>query len=159
MFDAKSLNAAMTAYLKQGLEAPTANQLARFGDFTGGNAKSLVAISQAMAEAQKAGKLTNKTYEEFQKSAPGLAKAFEELAGGQKKAASATIAFDKFNAALREGKLKALEPYTGALDELDNTLIGKFKGGLTSLKEQLVQLGSASYGELYGKKKIGRAHV
>ena len=150
MFDAKSLNAAMSAYLQKGLQAPTANQLARFGDFTGGDAKSLTSIASAMATAQKTGKVTAETYKEFQKTAPGLAKAFEEMAGGEKAAESATIAFDKFNAAIQEGKLKALEPYKGALDEINNTLIGKFKGGLAALKEQITRIGSVSWGELYG---------
>ena len=150
MFGAEAGNA-VAAYAKAGQKVD-ANQLARLGDFAAGDPKAFASIAGAMAQAQKAGKLTGETYKEFQKTAPGLAAAFEELAGGAKNAENATISFDTFNKALQEGKLKALEPYNGALNEINNTLMGKFKGGLAVLKETLTQLGSTSYKELYGAK-------
>lgn len=150
MFGAEAGNA-VAAYARVGQKVD-ANQLARLGDFTAGDPKAFATIAGAMAQAQKAGELTGETYKEFQKSAPGLAAAFEELAGGADKAESAKISFDQFNKALQEGKLKSLEPYNGALNEINNTLVGKFKGGLAVLKESLTVLGSTSYKELFGAK-------
>jgi hypothetical protein len=162
-FGEQAISGAMTAQMQAGGKANGAfrGQLTRYGDFTGGDPKALQAISSAMSTAQfkgtgkMKGKISGETYAEMQKSAPGMAAAFEEMAGGANKAnaaaAAGKISFDAFNAAIMEGKLKALEPYNGALAAINNTVIMKLKANLAGLKEQITSVGLGSFKELYGK--------
>lgn len=120
-------------------------RLTRMADFAMGDPKTLQSISAAFSLMQKEGKVTTDVYAQLQEASPALAQAFEEMAGGQKQAASAAeqgkISFTEFNNAMMEGKLKALEPFNGALDAINNTLIGQLKGSLVSIKEDLTQMG------------------
>lgn len=161
-FGEQAISGAMTAQMRAGGQANGAfrGQLTRYGDFTGGDPKALQAISSAMSTAQfkgsgkMKGKISGDTYSEMQKSAPGMAEAFEEMAGGADKANAAAaggkISFDAFNKAIMEGKLKSLEPYNGALAAINNTVIMKLKKNLAGLKEQVTSIGLGSFKELYG---------
>ena len=148
MFSDAALTSMMSARAQAGqrVDAPFRNQLARLADFSGGDEKALTSINQAMINGAKAGKVTGEVYQELQKSAPMLAKAFEEMTGGEEAAAKAadagTMSFEKFNEAIMKGELEALKPYNGALNEINNTVIGKLKGGFRTLKEDLTDLGS-----------------
>lgn len=143
----ESLGAIMAEQMKQTgrIDAEFQQRLVRMGDFAMGDPKALQGIAAAFSLMQKKGKVTADVYSQLQSASPALAKAFEEMAGGEKKAASAaakgSITFAAFNKALEEGKLKALAPYNGALDAINDTLIGRLKGTLTSVKEDLTQLG------------------
>lgn len=127
------------------IDAQFQQRLVRLGDFAAGDPKTLQSIAAAFSQMQKQGKVTTDVYGALQKASPPLAKAFEELAGGQKKAeraaAKGTITFEQFNKAVLEGNLEALKPYAGALDEINNTLIGRLKGTLTVVKEEFTNLG------------------
>lgn len=127
------------------MDAQFQQRLTRMADFAMGDPKTLQSIAAAFGEMQKQGKVTAEVYSQLQQSSPALAKAFEEMAGGEKQAAAAaakgSISFNEFSKAMLEGKLKALEPYNGALDDINNTLIGRLKGTLVSVKEDLTQLG------------------
>lgn len=156
MFSDAGLQRAMTEQLQHGQQTGGAfrNQLARLGDFSGGDEKKLLLMNKAMAQAAEAGKITQTVYDELTKASPALGKAFEEMTGGPKQAADAakngTISFQQFQQALMEGKLKALEPYNGALNEINNTVMGKFKGAIRSIKEQLTGISETSANALYG---------
>lgn len=156
MFSDAGLQRAMTEQLQHGQQTGGAfrNQLARLGDFSGGDEKKLLLMNKAMAQAAEAGKITQTVYDELTKASPALGKAFEEMAGGPKQAADAakngTISFQQFQQALMEGKLKALEPYNGVLNEINNTVMGKFKGAVRSIKEQLTGISETSANALYG---------
>lgn len=127
------------------IDAQFQQRLVRMADFAMGDPKALQSISAAFGEMQKQGKVTADVYSQLQSASPALAKAFEELAGGEKQAAAAaaagSISFEQFNKAMMEGKLKALQPFNGALDAINDTLIGRLKGTLVSIKEDLTQLG------------------
>lgn len=150
MFSDAALTGMMSARAQAGqrVDAPFRNQLARLADFSGGDEKALTSINQAMINGAKAGKVTGEVYQELQKSAPALAKAFQEMTGGEEAATKAadagTMSFDKFNEAIMKGELEALKPYNGALNEINNTVMGKLKGGLRTLKEDLTDLGSGA---------------
>ena len=166
-FGEAALSGAMTAQMQAGGQADGAfrGQLTRYADFSGGDPKALQSMSAAMSNAQfkgtgkMKGKISGDTYSEMQKSAPGMAAAFEEMAGGIDKANAAAsggkISFDAFNAAIMEGKLKSLEPYNGALAAINNTVIMKLKANLAGLKEQITSVGLGSFKELYGAPGSG----
>jgi hypothetical protein len=157
-FGEEALSGILTRQLQSGGQVTGAfrSQLTRYADYAMGDPKVLAEIAGAMAEAQKEGKITSGVYEQLTKASPALAEAFKEMAGGQKEADAAaqkgSMTFERFNQVLMEGKLKALEPYNGALEAINNTVIGRFKIGLASIKEQLTSLGLGSFQELYGTR-------
>ena len=142
-----SLGAIMSEQMKATgrIDSEFQQRLTRMGDFAGGDPKQLQAIAAAFSEMEKKGKVTADVYSALKSASPALGKAFEELAGGEKKAAGAaasgSVSFREFEKALYEGKLKALAPYNGALEAINNTLIGRLKGTLTTVKEDLTDLG------------------
>jgi len=147
MFDAKTMGSIIQSAASQGktIDAAFRNQLARYADYAMGDPKKLAEIQKTMMQAEKDKKITAKTYAELQQSAPMLAKAFDEMAGGTAKGAAAakagTVSYQKFFAAVNEGKLKALLPFNGALEQINNTLIGRLKASFRGVKEQLTRLG------------------
>jgi len=147
MFDAKTMGSIIQSAASQGktIDAAFRNQLARYADYAMGDPKKLAEIQKTMMQAEKDKKITAKTYADLQQSAPMLAKAFDEMAGGTAKGAAAakagTISYAKFFAAVNEGKLKALLPFNGALEQINNTLIGRLKASFRGIKEQLTRLG------------------
>ena len=147
MFDAKTMGSIIQSAASQGktIDAAFRNQLARYADYAMGDPKKLAEIQKTMMQAEKDKKITAKTYADLQQSAPMLAKAYDELAGGTAKGAAAakagTISYQKFFAAVNEGKLKALLPFNGALEQINNTLIGRLKASFRGVKEQLTRLG------------------
>lgn len=148
MFSDQAMTGMMNARLKAGRSVGSdyRNELARLADFTGGDEKALTSLNQAMIGAAKSGKITGETYQELLKTAPGLAKAFEEMAGGEKNAQKAAdagkISYQAFNDAIMKGDLEALKPYKGSLDEINNTVMGKFKGAIRTIKEEFVSVGT-----------------
>ena len=156
MFSDAALQQTMSAQLGAGQQVGGAfrSQLARLGDFTGGDEKSLIALNEAMAKGAKAGKITTDVYALLAQGSPAVAAAFEEMAGGADKAegaaANGSISFASFHKTLMDGKLKSLEPYNGALNEINNTAVGKFKSGIRVIKEQLTEVSQVSANVLYG---------
>lgn len=147
MFDEKTMNSIIQSAAMQGkqIDAAFRNQLARFADYSLGDPKRLAEIQKIFQAMEKEGKVTSATYGQLQTQAPMLAKAFDEMAGSQKKgeaaAKSGTVTYKKFFDAVMDGKLKALEPFNGALDTINSTLIGKLKQAFRGVKEQLTRLG------------------
>jgi hypothetical protein len=147
MFDAKTMGSIIQSAASQGktIDAAFRNQLARYADFSMGDPKKLAEIQKTFMQMEKDKKVTAKTYGELQQSAPMLAKAFDEMAGGTKKGAAAaaagTVTYKKFFDAVNEGKLKALVPFNGALEQINNTIVGKLKASFRGVKEQLTRLG------------------
>jgi len=147
MFDEKTMNSIIQSAAMQGkqIDAAFRNQLARFADYSLGDPKRLAEIQKIFQAMEKEGKVTATTYGQLQSQAPMLAKAFDEMAGSQKKgeaaAKSGTVTYKKFFDAVMDGKLKALEPFNGALDTINSTLIGKLKQAFRGVKEQLSRLG------------------
>jgi hypothetical protein len=156
MISDAGLTMAMQQQLQHGQQVGGAfrNQFARLGDLTGGDEKKMLALNKAMAQGAEAGKITQSVYDALVKTSPALGKAFEEMTGGPKQAADAaakgSITFEQFNKVLMEGNLKALQPYNGALNEINNTVMGKFKGAVRSIKEQLTGISETSANALYG---------
>lgn len=132
------------------MDARFQQRLVRLADFAMGDDKTLTAIAAAFSKAQKEGKVTADVYSQLQQASPALAKAFEEMAGGEKAAAGTAAAgrikFEDFMAAVQKGELEALKPFNGALAEINDTLIGRFKGALASTKEDLTRLGDGFLG-------------
>ncbi len=147
MFDEKTLNSIIQSAAMQGkqIDAAFRNQLARFADYSLGDPKRLAEIQKIFQAIEKDGKVTATTYGQLQTQAPMLSKAFDEMAGSQKKgeaaAKSGTVTYKKFFDAVMDGNLKALAPFNGALDTMNSTLIGKLKQAFRGVKEQLSRLG------------------
>jgi hypothetical protein len=110
-------------------------------------------VSQFML-AKKEGKVTSDIFKEIAEASPDLKKGFEEVYGGadglQKALASGKVSFDEVLTAFNEGRVNSLLPFADALDNVNNTLIGKFKGSLRSVTEQLTQLGGPLLETLVG---------
>lgn len=147
MFDEKTMNSIIQSAALQGkqIDAAFRNQLARMADFSLGDPKRLAEIQKIFQQMEKDKKVTATTYGQLQTQAPMLAKAFDEMAGSQKKgeaaAKSGKVTYEKFFKAVMDGKLKALEPFNGALDTINSTLIGRLKQSFRAVKEQLTRLG------------------
>jgi hypothetical protein len=156
MMSDKALQQMMMAQLNAGqqINAKFRNQLASLGDYTGGDEKAMTQLNQAMAEGAKAGKITEDVYKSLVKASPVMQRAFEEMTGGQKQAEDAakagSISFAKFQEVLIAGNLDALKPYQGTLDEINNTVFGKVKGALRTLKAELASISDVSAKSAYG---------
>jgi len=147
MFDQKTMASIMQSAAEQGqvIDAAFRNQLARLADYSLGDPKKLAEIQKVFQQVQKDGKVTAATYAQLQTASPALAKGFDEMAGGTKKGEAAakagSVSYKKFFDAVQEGKLKALEPFQGALANINDTLMARFKGSVAGVKEQLTRMG------------------
>jgi len=147
MFDQKTMASIMQSAAEQGqvIDASFRNQLAGLANYSLGDPKKLASIQKVFQQVQKDGKVTAKTYAELQTASPALAKAFDEMAGGTKKGEAAaragSVTYKKFFDTVQEGKLKALEPFQGALGNINDTLMARFKGSVMGVKEQLTRMG------------------
>lgn len=147
MFDQKTMASIMQSAAEQGqvIDAAFRNQLANLANYSLGDPKKLAEIQKVFQQVQKDGKVTAKTYAELQTASPALAKGFDEMAGGTKKGEAAakagSVSYKKFFDAVQEGKLKALEPFQGALANINDTLMARFKGSVAGVKEQLTRMG------------------
>lgn len=147
MFDAKTMSGIVQAAAMQGktINAAFRNELARMADFSLGDPKRLAEVQKIFLQMEKDKKVTSGTYESLKTQAPMLAKAFDEMAGSQKKgeaaAKSGKVTYEKFFKAVMDGNLKALEPFKGALDLVNATLLGRLKQSFGGIKEQLTRLG------------------
>lgn len=147
MFDQKTMASIMQSAAEQGqvIDATFRNQLANLANYSLGDPKKLAEMQKTFQQIQKDGKVTAQTYAQLQTASPALAKAFDEMAGGTKKgeaaAKSGAVTYKKFFDAVQEGKLKALEPFQGALANINDTLMARFKGSVMGVKEQLTRMG------------------
>jgi hypothetical protein len=94
--------------------------------------KALSSLTQAFMSARKEGKFTDDTIKTIAEDAPQLADAIKASGMG----------FEDFFGALRRGEIDSLAPFNDALDRVNDTLIGRFKGSLRVIKEQLTTLGA-----------------
>jgi hypothetical protein len=94
--------------------------------------KALSSLTDTFAKAQKEGKFTEEMIKTISESSPHLGKALKETG----------MNAEQFLAAFSKGEIESLRPFQGALDEVNNTLIGKFKVGLRDTQEQLTQMGA-----------------
>ena len=147
MFDQKTMASIMQSAAEQGqvIDATFRNQLANLANYSLGDPKKLAEIQKVFQQVQKDGKVTAATYAQLQTASPALAKGFDEMAGGTKKGEAAakagSVSYKKFFDAVQEGKLKALEPFQGALANINDTLMARFKGSVMGVKEQLTRMG------------------
>ena len=147
MFDQKTMASIMQSAAEQGqvIDAAFRNQLANLANYSLGDPKKLAEIQKTFQQIQKDGKVTAATYAQLQTASPALAKGFDEMAGGTKKGEAAakagSVSYKKFFDTVQAGKLKALEPFQGALDNINGTLAGRLKGAFTGIKEQLTRMG------------------
>ena len=147
MFDQKTMASIMQSAADQGqvIDTTFRNQLANLANYSLGDPKKLAEMQKTFQQIQKDGKVTAQTYAQLQSASPALAKAFDEMAGGTKKgeaaAKSGAVTYKKFFDAVQEGKLKALEPFQGALGNINDTLMARFKGSVLGVKEQLTRMG------------------
>ena len=116
--------------------------------------KALVDLVSQFMLAKKEGKVTSDIFKEIAEASPDLKKGFEEVYGGakglDKALASGKVSFDEVLTAFNEGRVNSLLPFADALDNVNNTLVGKFKGALRGIKEQLTQLGMPLLESLVG---------
>ena len=94
--------------------------------------KALSSLTDTFAKAQKEGKFTEEMIKSISESSPHLGKALKETG----------MNADQFLAAFSKGEIESLKPFQGALDEVNNTLIGRFKTGLRETQEQLTEMGA-----------------
>lgn len=151
-FSGKAINATFSGAMARGAK-PTMDTrqmikaLSNFAIASGAPDKTLPGLVNAFAATSKTGgKLTADSYKEIASQSADVAKVFEELAGGPKELEKAIkagkISVDDFMNAFREGKLKSVQPFLTALKDVDDTLIGRFKSGVTKIKERLIDLGT-----------------
>jgi hypothetical protein len=150
MFSDEAIQTAMSAAMANGqkINPQLFAMMRTLGNFTVGTdmSKTLPEVIKAFTAAQKGGgKITEDIYGEIASSTPGIAKVFEELAGGPKKLEDALkdgkLTVDQFMAAFKEGTLDSVKPFIGALDEVNNTLFGRFKDITKRTREQLTSIG------------------
>ena len=152
VFDDKAISAAMGSAMNNGqkVNTNTYSMMRTLGNYavaSGNPDKALPGLMSAFTAAQKnKGKFTTSTFGEIQQASPQAANVFLELYGTQKKLdaalASGKVTVDQFMNAFKEGRLKSVKPFIGALDEVNNTLIGRFKTNLKQVKEQLANIGA-----------------
>ena len=94
--------------------------------------KALSSLTDTFAKAQKEGKFTEEMIKSISESSPHLGKALKETG----------MNADQFLSAFSKGEIESLKPFQGALDEVNNTLIGRFKKGLRETQEQLTEMGA-----------------
>jgi hypothetical protein len=151
VFSDQAMQQSMSAAMSNGQKVnPQLFAMMRtLGNFTVGTdmEKTLPAVVQAITAAQKAGgKITEDIYSEIASNTPGLAKVFEEMAGGPKALETAlekgTLTVDQFFKAFQDGTLDSIKPFIGALDEVNKTLFGRFKNNIKQVREQLISMGA-----------------
>jgi hypothetical protein len=94
--------------------------------------KALAGLTQTFVQAQKEGKFTEDMIKSISESSPQLGKALKETG----------MNAEQFFSAFSKGEIESLKPFQGALDEVNNTLIGRFKTGLRGAQEQLTEMGA-----------------
>lgn len=147
MFDQKTMASIMQSAAEQGrtIDAAFRNELAKLANYSLGDPKKLAEIQKTFQQMSKDGKVTAQTYEALKAASPALAKAFDEMVGGQKRgeaaAKSGAVTYQRFFDAVMAGNLEALKPFQGALDNINGTLIGRLKGAFVGVKEQLTRMG------------------
>lgn len=150
MFDQKTLTgiageAAKTGDASNGGFRSLVRDLGDFAIVAADPNKALSQLVKNFSAANKAGSISAEMYAEIAEASPELAKGFEEMYGDTKKLekalAAGEVTSSGFFAALESGRLKSLEPFKGALDGVNDTLMGTFKGSLAAVKEQLTEIG------------------
>jgi hypothetical protein len=136
MFKDATLNSAMTSAYKNGQQVDSAfkGMLSTLGNFaiaSGDPDKALGSLSEAFMQARKAGSFTEDSIKAITDASPELGKAVKESGMG----------VNEFMSALSAGNIKGLENFNGALDRVNDTVLGRFKGALRVLKEDLTTLG------------------
>jgi predicted nucleic acid-binding Zn-ribbon protein len=159
MFDSKTLGSLTTEAARQGQagKGQLGSMFASLGDFAITAAdpnKALSDLATGFMTAQKAGKFTQDTFDQISKASPEMVKGFEEMYGGadglKSALSSGKVSADDFLRALDDGRLKSMEPFKDSLDNVNDTLIGRFKGNLAGVKEQLTLLGGPLVDALKG---------
>ena len=159
MFSAEALSSLSTEAARsgQGVNAQFMELTKTLGNFAivaNDPNKALVDLVSQFMLAKKEGKVTSDIFKQIAEASPDLKKGFEEVYGGadglQKALASGKVSFDEVLTAFNEGRVNSLLPFADALENVNNTLIGKFKGALRGVKEQLTQLGMPLLESLVG---------
>ena len=159
MFDSKTLGSLTTEAARQGQagKGQLGSMFASLGDFAITAAdpnKALSDLATGFMTAQKAGKFTQDTFDQISKASPEMVKGFEEMYGGadglKSALGSGKVSADDFLRALDDGRLKSMAPFKDSLDNVNDTLIGRFKGSLAGVKEQLTLLGGPLVDALKG---------
>lgn len=100
--------------------------------------KALSDLASTFLEVQQSGKFSRDSLAKLKEQFPAMAKGVEEF---RKKNGSAKFSVDEFFAAFQKGEIQALKPFIGTLDKVNDTLIGRFKSSITTIKEQFIEMG------------------
>lgn len=134
--DATIAGAASSAY-KSGFQADVQlrsmmETLGNFAIVAADPDKAMSSLVQTFLQARKEGAFTEDMIKGISEEAPQLGDAIKASGKG----------FEEFFGALQRGEIDSLKPFNDALDQVNNTLIGRFKGSLRVVKEQLTTLGT-----------------
>jgi hypothetical protein len=115
---------------------------------------ALADLTRAFLQAEKGGKVTEEIFESIAQASPDLKKGFEEVYGSEKKLEEALksgkVSFSALLEMFKSGKVESLKPFDDALNNVNDTLVGRLKQSLKGVKEQLIELGAPLLETLVG---------
>lgn len=100
--------------------------------------KALSGLTDTFVKAQKEGKFTEEMLKTISESSPQLGKALKETG----------MNAEQFFGAFSRGEIESLKPFKNALDDVNKTLIGRFKSSLRTAQESLTELGGTLIDQL-----------
>lgn len=151
MFDQKTLMQSMRDAQRANVNTNSLqgimNTVGNFAIVADNPTKAMGGLTKAFIDATKAGgKFTEDTFKAISDESPELVKGFEELYGGadglKNALAGGKVTVNEFMTAFGQGKLKSMEPFQDALNEVNDTLMGRFKSALVDIKGKLTELGA-----------------
>ncbi len=100
--------------------------------------KALAGLTETFVKAQKEGKFTEDMIKSISESSPQLGKALKDTG----------MNADQFFSAFSKGEIESLKPFQGALENVNKTLVGRFKSSLRTAQESLTELGTTLIDQL-----------
>jgi len=100
--------------------------------------KALAGLTETFVKAQKEGKFTEDMIKSISESSPQLGKALKDTG----------MNADQFFTAFSKGEIESLKPFQGALENVNKTLVGRFKSSLRTAQESLTELGTTLIDQL-----------
>ena len=110
----------------------TAQTLGNFAITADDPDKALSSLTDTFVKAQKEGKFTEEMIRTISESSPHLGKALKDTG----------MNADQFFSAFSKGEIESLKPFQGALENVNKTLVGRFKSSLRTAQESLTELGT-----------------
>ena len=116
----------------------TAQTLGNFAITADDPDKALSSLTDTFVKAQKEGKFTEDMIKSISESSPQLGKALKDTG----------MNADQFFTAFSKGEIESLKPFQGALENVNKTLVGRFKSSLRTAQESLTELGTTLIDQL-----------